>query len=167
MNYRTKDLSVVWQSCLMVILSAVIITMPDFAQASPVVENDTPISQELCTVSAWFLGNTAKGLATVAITIIGVNALLGKVTWGTAITVGMLILPVPRHTRSGARRRCLATILPVRRITRGPGVRLPSPARMVRPNGYDDGALGGLVHGRASRARRDTRLSRAHFPVHG
>lgn len=43
----------------------------------------------LCTVTAWFTGNTGKGLATIAITVVGIGALLGKVSWGMAIIVGI------------------------------------------------------------------------------
>jgi type IV secretion system protein VirB2 len=42
-----------------------------------------------CTVLFWFTGNLGKGLATVAITIVGLGALLGKVSWGFAIQVGI------------------------------------------------------------------------------
>ncbi len=43
----------------------------------------------LCTVTGWFTGNTGQGLATIAITVIGIGALLGKVSWGMAIIVGI------------------------------------------------------------------------------
>ncbi|MCE2927155.1 MAG: TrbC/VirB2 family protein, partial [Rickettsiales bacterium] len=51
--------------------------------------NDTPMGKVLCTVVGWFIGNTGKGLATIAITVIGIGALLGKVSWGMAIIVGV------------------------------------------------------------------------------
>src|SRR5271170_1866310 len=85
MKPQTKDLSLAWQVCLMVMLTAVIVTMPDFAHAS----GNTPMGAVLCTVTAWFTGNTGKGLATIAITIIGIGALLGKVSWGMAMIVGI------------------------------------------------------------------------------
>lgn len=84
MKTQIKDLSMAWQVCLFVMLSAVVIMMPDFALAT-----DTPMGQVLCTVVDWFTGNTGKGLATIAITIIGIGALLGKVSWGMAIIVGI------------------------------------------------------------------------------
>ena len=87
MKTQTKDLSSAWQICLMVMLSAVVIMMPDFAFAAPA--NNTPMGNVLCTVLAWFTGNTGKGLATIAITVIGVGALLGKVSWGMAMIVGI------------------------------------------------------------------------------
>ena len=78
MKTNTKDLSLAWQISLMVMLSAVIVMMPDFAFAG----TDTPMGNVLCTAVTWFTGNTGKGLATIAITVIGIGALLGKVSWG-------------------------------------------------------------------------------------
>ena len=86
MKTQTKDLSVAWQICLMVVLTAVVIMAPDMAFAA---NSDTPMGNVLCTVVNWFTGNTGKGLATIAITIIGIGALLGKVSWGMAIIVGI------------------------------------------------------------------------------
>jgi type IV secretion system protein VirB2 len=84
MKTQTQDLSLAWHICLMVMLTAVIVMVPDFAFAT-----DTPMGKVLCTVVSWFTGNTGKGLATIAITVIGIGALLGKVSWGMAIIVGI------------------------------------------------------------------------------
>jgi len=84
MKTQTRDLSIAWQICLMVCLSTVVVMMPDFAYAV-----DTPMGTVLCTVQRWFTGNTGRGLATIAITIIGIGALLGKVSWGMAMIVGI------------------------------------------------------------------------------
>jgi type IV secretory pathway VirB2 component (pilin) len=82
MKTQTKDLALAWQACLMIMLSALVILLPDavFAGAA----TNTPMGDVLCTVTGWFTGNTGKGLATVAITVIGIGALLGKVSWGMA-----------------------------------------------------------------------------------
>ncbi|MBX3412795.1 MAG: TrbC/VirB2 family protein [Pirellulales bacterium] len=80
----TQGLSAAWQACLMMLLAAVVVMIPDLAFAT-----DTPMGRVLCTVVQWFTGNTGKGLATIAITIIGIGALLGKVSWGMAIIVGI------------------------------------------------------------------------------
>lgn len=82
---KTKELSMAWQACLMVMLTAVIVMVPDLAFAAP----DTPMGNVLCVVTQWFTGNTGKGLATIAVTVIGIGALLGKVSWGMAIIVGI------------------------------------------------------------------------------
>src|SRR5579884_1336471 len=85
MKTQTKDLSIAWQISLMVMLAVAIIAAPDLAYAS----SDTPMGNVLCTVAGWFTGNTGKGLATIAITVIGIGALLGKVSWGMAMIVGV------------------------------------------------------------------------------
>src|SRR3954464_3147161 len=84
MKTQTKNLALAWQLCLLVMLSTVIVMVPDFAYAT-----NTPMGNVLCTVLGWFTGNTGKGLATIAITIIGIGALLGKVSWGMAMIVGI------------------------------------------------------------------------------
>jgi type IV secretion system protein VirB2 len=86
MKTQSKDLSVAWQICALVLLSAVVVMMPDLALAQA---KDTPMGEVLCIVTDWFTGNTGKGLATIAVTVIGIGALLGKVSWGMAIIVGI------------------------------------------------------------------------------
>lgn len=88
MKTQTKQLSMAWQACLFVMLSAVVIMAPDLASAAASGVN-TPMGSVLCVVVQWFTGNTGKGLATIAITVIGIGALLGKVSWGMAIIVGI------------------------------------------------------------------------------
>lgn len=70
----------------MVMLTAIVIMLPELAAAAP---SDTPMGTVLCTIVTWFTGNTGKGLATIAVTVIGIGALLGKVSWGMAIIVGI------------------------------------------------------------------------------
>lgn len=75
-----------WQICAMFVLTALVVALPDLALAQA--GADTPMGTVMCTVAGWFTGNTGKGLATIAITVIGIGALLGKVSWGMAIIVG-------------------------------------------------------------------------------
>lgn len=62
-----------------------VIIMPDFAFATA----GSTISDVLCEVVSWFTGSVGKGIATLAIIIIGIGALMGKVSWGMAIIVGI------------------------------------------------------------------------------
>ena len=50
---------------------------------------DTPMGSVLCAVVGMIYGNLGRGLATLAIVIVGVGATLGKVSWGLAITVAV------------------------------------------------------------------------------
>ncbi len=84
MKTQSKDLALYWQASLLVVLTAFVMLLPDMAHAT-----DTRMGNVLCTVALWFTGNTGKGLATIAITVIGIGALLGKVSWGMAMIVGI------------------------------------------------------------------------------
>lgn len=55
-------------------------------QANAVV---TPMGTVLCDIVYMIYGNLGRGLATLAIIIVGVGATLGKVSWGLAITVAI------------------------------------------------------------------------------
>jgi type IV secretory pathway VirB2 component (pilin) len=48
-----------------------------------------PLGETLCNVVDWFQGPIGSGIATLAIIVIGVGALMGKVSWGMAIIVGL------------------------------------------------------------------------------
>jgi len=85
MTTHTKDLSLAWQVSLIFMLTAIVVTIPNLAFAASA---NTPMGNVLCTVTGWFTGNTGKGLASIAITVIGIGALLGKVSWGMAMIVG-------------------------------------------------------------------------------
>lgn len=56
--------------------------------------NATPVGEMLCTVSGWALGNTGKGIATLSIVMLGILALLNKMSWNFAILhiVGIALL---------------------------------------------------------------------------
>ena len=47
------------------------------------------IGNLLCGVADWFTGTVGQGIATLAIIVIGIGALMGKVSWGMAIIVGI------------------------------------------------------------------------------
>lgn len=72
-----------WTFSLCLVLTLAAMTMPELAMAQ-----DT-IGRVLCGVVEWFTGPVGKGIATLAIIIIGIGALMGKVSWGMAIIVGV------------------------------------------------------------------------------
>jgi len=74
-----------WAFSLCLALTLAVMIMPDFANAAA---GDT-IANVMCSVVNWFTGKVGKGIATLAIIVIGVGALMGKVSWGMAIIVGI------------------------------------------------------------------------------
>lgn len=72
-----------WSLSLCLLVAYAVMFMPTDAYA--IGEIDVTI----CAVVNWFLGPIGKAIATLAIIIIGVGALMGKVSWGMAIIVGI------------------------------------------------------------------------------
>jgi type IV secretion system protein VirB2 len=77
----------VTQSFFTVLALAVTVMLPELAAAGP--GGGNPIGETLCNVVTWFDGPVGGGIATLAIIIIGIGALMGKVSWGMAIIVGL------------------------------------------------------------------------------
>lgn len=74
-----------FRKALLILAVAVLATvLPDMAFAY-----DSSIGYVICNATQLFTGNAGRGLATIAISILGVGALLGKVSWGLAIVVGV------------------------------------------------------------------------------
>ncbi|TAE34450.1 MAG: hypothetical protein EAY65_02160 [Alphaproteobacteria bacterium] len=72
----------IMKQSLTYIALAVAFFLPELASANP-------IGTTLCNVVTWFTEDVGAGIATLAIIIIGVGALMGKVSWGMAIIVGL------------------------------------------------------------------------------
>jgi len=66
-----------------ILLLSLLYVSPAFAGAN------TPMGNVLCTVVGWMSGNLGKGLETIMITTLGIGALLGKISWGTAMLEGI------------------------------------------------------------------------------
>ena len=63
--------------------------LPTGAMAATVLSEPSALASVLCSVVSWFTGSIGAGIATLAIIVIGVGALMGKVSWGMAIIVGI------------------------------------------------------------------------------
>lgn len=64
-----------------------VMLMPELAMAN--VTGGGTIGNLLCNVADWFTGPVGQGIATLAIIVVGLGALMGKVSWGMAIIVGI------------------------------------------------------------------------------
>lgn len=75
-----------WTHCLCIMITAAFMLVPDLALADP---GGTAIEKVLCNVVKWVTGGVGKAIATIAVIIIGIGALMGKVSWGMAIIVAI------------------------------------------------------------------------------
>ena len=82
-----------WRMTLSIMLGAAVVMFPDVVLAAATVPiattTDNPMGDILCAITGFFKGNTGRALATIAVTVIGIGALMGKVSWGMAIMVGV------------------------------------------------------------------------------
>jgi type IV secretory pathway VirB2 component (pilin) len=93
MEIYTLNISTAWQICFILMLTTIIIVIPQIAYASSVT-NESPMSNALCIAATWITGTTGRARATIAVAILGIGALLGKISWGVAMTVGVAIAVV-------------------------------------------------------------------------
>lgn len=61
---------------------ACIALTPSLAHAA-----DNPLTLTICTVVKWFTGQLGRSIATLGVIVLAIGALMGKVSWGMAITV--------------------------------------------------------------------------------
>jgi type IV secretory pathway VirB2 component (pilin) len=85
-----KMMTLVW--CLVLTYAAFLVPADALAFSGGYTgtESDSSVIGDLlCNVAGWFSGTVGKGIATLAIIVIGIGALMGKVSWGMAIIVGL------------------------------------------------------------------------------
>lgn len=80
-DWRNK----VWNLSLCLLTAYAVLAMPSLAHAA----GGTTVGNLLCNVADWFTGPVGSGIATLAIIVVGLGALMGKVSWGMAIIVGI------------------------------------------------------------------------------
>lgn len=95
MSQETIDL--LWRGFLAIMITFVVMYLPMDALAQwqggytggKGDGQKSSLDTTLCNVVNWFNGPIGKGIATIAIIVVGVGALMGKVSWGMAIIVGL------------------------------------------------------------------------------
>jgi type IV secretory pathway VirB2 component (pilin) len=79
-----------WSVTLCFMLVAVAMLMPDLAFATTTTPDDTGnLSKTICNIVQVLQGNIARGVAAVGIIFLGFTMFMGKVSWGTAISLGI------------------------------------------------------------------------------
>jgi len=88
MKMRTAaiDLDLSWYIISLAFISAIILLAPDAHAYTPM---NSDVGNFICWVSNNFEGNAGRGIGTIGISVLGVLALLGRVTWTQALIVGV------------------------------------------------------------------------------
>lgn len=82
-----KMMALAW--CMLFVYAACLVPADALAFNSGGDTDSGVIGGLLCNVAAWFSNSVGKGIATLAIIVVGIGALMGKVSWGMAIIVGL------------------------------------------------------------------------------
>lgn len=94
-NNETTDM--LWRGFLAIMIAITVMYLPWDALAQFQTKGNagdgtgkaSALDTAFCNVINWFNGAVGKGIATIAIIVVGVGALMGKVSWGMAIIVGL------------------------------------------------------------------------------
>ncbi len=88
-----KTLTMNWETVKMQLVTTlffsafmIIMMQSAFAVATT---STSPMGDVLCSIVLIVYGNLGRGIATLAVVVIGVGATLGKTSWGLAITVAV------------------------------------------------------------------------------
>ncbi len=68
---------------LMAVLIGMLFLLAPEAMATPP-SNDTPVGDMFCMMAGWATGNTGKGIESIAMIILGITAMLGRLAWDKA-----------------------------------------------------------------------------------
>ena len=83
--------SSIFTLCILMLATLALTAIPDFAHAAAA---EGGIGDMMCGVVGWFNGKTGKGIATLAIIVLGIAAFFGKVTWGMALMFAIGIFAI-------------------------------------------------------------------------
>ena len=83
-----KDASSSWDVCIATVVAAAMMILPE-ASMAVTASSAGNIEGVLCNVVRWLTGGLGKAIATISIIIIGIGAMMGKVSWGMAIIVAI------------------------------------------------------------------------------
>ena len=81
------DMRLSWQIAQLVLLTAIVLLLPGVLHAQTPV--NSAMGGYICTIADNFLGNAGRGIATIGISVIGISALIGRITWTQALIVGV------------------------------------------------------------------------------
>lgn len=70
-------------------LAGGIVTDTFMSGASMLFSGLSPMEEVLCTILFIIIGDAGRGIATLAVMSLGIGAMMGKVSWGQAITIAV------------------------------------------------------------------------------
>lgn len=78
-----------WKICSLFCLTAVIAMLPELSMAA-----NTTLDNTICIVVNTLTGRAGKAVATIGVFFLGIGLFLGKMSWATALAVGLGIAAI-------------------------------------------------------------------------
>lgn len=97
MKQSNETIDLVWNATLAIAAVAIFAMLPLEALAGTGNTGNvgnTALDQLFCNIIQFVTGNIGKGIATIALIVIGLGALMGKISWGMALIVAIGIAVV-------------------------------------------------------------------------
>lgn len=90
-NIQTNEtIDMLWRGTLAIAAVTIFAILPMEAMATTVGSGTgTALDQLFCNLIKVVTGNIGKGIATVALIVVGMGALMGKISWGMALIVAL------------------------------------------------------------------------------
>jgi type IV secretion system protein VirB2 len=92
MEPMSSDLNLSWRTCILIMLTSIVLTTPDWALATST--SGLPMEDVFCTATLWITGPVGRAIAMICMGIVGIGAILGKITWGVAMLIGVNVATV-------------------------------------------------------------------------
>jgi type IV secretory pathway VirB2 component (pilin) len=99
MEPGVNTLTLSWRACIVMMLTSILVTVPDWALAQT--STVPPVADVFCTAALWMTGPIGTAVATICVAIAGLGAILGKLTWGLAMLIGANVARIRRCYRCG------------------------------------------------------------------
>lgn len=87
MKTANQELDTLNHMAQIALISAILIVIPSILLAQTA--QNSAVGGMICYIADNFLGNAGRGIATIGISVLGVGAILGKITWIQAMIVGI------------------------------------------------------------------------------
>lgn len=87
MNAIAREMDFSWKLTQTLLISAILILIPSVLLAQTA--QNSAVGGMICYIADNFLGNAGRGIATIGISVLGVGAILGRITWIQAMIVGV------------------------------------------------------------------------------
>ncbi len=88
-TYTNETIEMLWRGTLAIAAVAIFAMLPLEVLATTDRGAGTALDNVLCNIVSFFTGAVGKGIATIALIIIGIGALMGKISWGMALIVAL------------------------------------------------------------------------------